>query len=68
MNNLSLKDALDIDDDNIRTSQEAVSGNRLESRIRIVKTDSNGDLIPLEKLEVEGYVNMRILYVFLLLM
>ncbi|KAE8408942.1 DUF890 domain protein [Aspergillus pseudonomiae] len=46
--------ATDIDDDNIRTSQEAVSGNRLESRIRIVKTDSNGDLIPLEKLEVEG--------------
>ncbi|OGM50796.1 DUF890 domain protein [Aspergillus bombycis] len=46
--------ATDIDDDNIRTSQEAVSGNRLESRIRIVKTDCNGDLIPLDKLEVEG--------------
>ncbi|KNG86480.1 hypothetical protein ANOM_005068 [Aspergillus nomiae NRRL 13137] len=46
--------ATDIDDDNIRTSQETVSGNRLDSRIRIVKTDSNGDLIPLEKLEVEG--------------
>ncbi|GAB1203672.1 hypothetical protein APSETT445_002309 [Aspergillus pseudonomiae] len=53
-NRLCPPDALDIDDDNIRTSQEAVSGNRLESRIRIVKTDSNGDLIPLEKLEVEG--------------
>ncbi|RAQ74312.1 DUF890 domain protein [Aspergillus flavus] len=46
--------ATDIDDENIRTSQEAVSGNNLDSRIRVVKTDTSGDLIPLDKLEVEG--------------
>ncbi|KAE8375975.1 DUF890 domain protein [Aspergillus bertholletiae] len=45
--------ATDIDDDNIRTSQEAVSGNKLESRIRIVKADPSGDLISFDKLEVE---------------
>ncbi|KAE8137874.1 DUF890 domain protein [Aspergillus pseudotamarii] len=46
--------ATDIDDDNIRTSREAVSGNKLESRIRIAKTDPSGALIPLNKLKVEG--------------
>ncbi|KAE8360555.1 DUF890 domain protein [Aspergillus caelatus] len=46
--------ATDIDDDNIRTSREAVSKNKLESRIRIAKTDPSGALIPLDKLEVEG--------------
>ncbi|KAE8166707.1 DUF890 domain protein [Aspergillus tamarii] len=46
--------ATDIDDDNIRTSREAVSGNKFESRIRIAKTDPSGALIPLDKLELEG--------------
>ncbi|KAE8354119.1 DUF890 domain protein [Aspergillus coremiiformis] len=46
--------ATDIDDDNIRTSQETVSANKLESRILIVKTDLSGSLIPLDKLEVKA--------------
>ncbi|KAB8234106.1 DUF890 domain protein [Aspergillus alliaceus] len=45
--------ATDIDDDNIRTSQEAVSANELDSRIRIIKTDPSDSLISLKKLEVE---------------
>ncbi|KAF7595263.1 hypothetical protein BBP40_006763 [Aspergillus hancockii] len=45
---------IDIDNDNIRTSQESVAANELESRIRIVKTDPSDSLISLEKLEVEA--------------
>jgi tRNA G26 N,N-dimethylase Trm1 len=40
----------DIDSNNIRTSQHNVALNNLESRIRIVHSDPNGPLIPLEKL------------------
>lgn len=68
MNNVTLTDTLDIDDDNIRTSREAVSGNKFESRIRIAKTDPSGALIPLDKLELEGYVDLQISYVLLFLM
>ncbi|KAJ5558606.1 hypothetical protein N7461_002578 [Penicillium sp. DV-2018c] len=42
--------ATDIDSNNIRTSQHNVALNNLESRIRIVHSDPNGPLIPLEKL------------------
>ncbi|OQE25960.1 hypothetical protein PENFLA_c007G04548 [Penicillium flavigenum] len=42
--------ATDIDSNNIRTSQHNVALNDLESRIRIVHSDPNGPLIPLEKL------------------
>ncbi|OQE87597.1 hypothetical protein PENNAL_c0019G09220 [Penicillium nalgiovense] len=40
----------DIDSNNIRTSQHNLALNNLESRIRIVHSDPNGPLIPLEKL------------------
>jgi hypothetical protein len=40
----------DIDSNNIRTSLHNVALNNLESRIRIVHSDPNGPLIPLEKL------------------
>ncbi|CAG8182343.1 unnamed protein product [Penicillium nalgiovense] len=42
--------ATDIDSNNIRTSQHNLALNNLESRIRIVHSDPNGPLIPLEKL------------------
>ncbi|KAJ5836328.1 hypothetical protein N7447_002354 [Penicillium robsamsonii] len=42
--------ATDIDSNNIRTSQHNVALNNLESRIRIVDSDPDGPLFPLEKL------------------
>ncbi|KAL4974273.1 hypothetical protein BDW66DRAFT_140457 [Aspergillus desertorum] len=45
--------ATDIDDENIRTSTETVKMNNLESRIRIMKTSADSDLIPLNTLGVE---------------
>ncbi|PLB42700.1 DUF890 domain protein [Aspergillus candidus] len=44
--------ATDIDDNNIRTSRKNVSANGLESRIQIVETNPDDDLIPLAKLGV----------------
>ncbi|KAJ5958884.1 uncharacterized protein N7479_006034 [Penicillium vulpinum] len=42
--------ATDIDLNNLRTSQHNVSLNNLESRIRIIRSDPDGPLFPLEKL------------------
>ncbi|KAJ5360129.1 hypothetical protein N7517_009320 [Penicillium concentricum] len=42
--------ATDIDSNNIRTSQHNVALNNLESRIRILHSDPDGPLFPLEKL------------------
>ncbi|KAL4992743.1 hypothetical protein BDW68DRAFT_148726 [Aspergillus falconensis] len=46
--------ATDIDDENIKTSTETVKMNNLESRIRIMKTSADGDIIPLNTLGVES--------------
>ncbi|CAG7942070.1 unnamed protein product [Penicillium olsonii] len=40
----------DIDPGNIRTAQENVALNELESRIRIIESDPDGPLFPLEKI------------------
>ncbi|KAL4760859.1 DUF890 domain protein [Aspergillus foveolatus] len=45
--------ATDIDDENIKSSTETVKANNLESRIRIVKTSTDNDLISLNTLGVE---------------
>ncbi|KAL4905167.1 hypothetical protein BDW74DRAFT_185245 [Aspergillus multicolor] len=45
--------ASDIDDENIRTSTRTVQANNLDSRIRIVKTSPDDDLISLSTLGVE---------------
>jgi 23S rRNA (adenine1618-N6)-methyltransferase len=45
--------ATDIDDENIKNSTETVKTNKLESRIRIVKTSTDSDLISLNTLGVE---------------
>ncbi|OJJ72350.1 hypothetical protein ASPBRDRAFT_42038 [Aspergillus brasiliensis CBS 101740] len=46
--------ATDIDNDNIRTSRETVSANKLDSRIEIIQTDPKDELIPLDtKLNVD---------------
>ncbi|RDW83721.1 DUF890 domain protein [Aspergillus mulundensis] len=45
--------ASDIDDDNIKTSTQTIQANNLDSRIRIVKTSPDGDLISLGTLGVE---------------
>ncbi|KAJ5874602.1 uncharacterized protein N7529_003032 [Penicillium soppii] len=42
--------ATDIDPDNLRTSQHNVTLNNLDSRIRIINSDPDGPLFPLEKL------------------
>ncbi|KAJ5345232.1 hypothetical protein N7452_003236 [Penicillium brevicompactum] len=42
--------ATDIDPNNIRTAQQNVALNGLESRIRIIDSSSDGPLFPLEKL------------------
>lgn len=48
---------IDVDDDNVRTSQKTVAMNGLESRIQVIKTDAAGELIPLNtKIEIEVYV------------
>lgn len=39
----------DIDQNNVRTAQQNVKLNRLESRIRVMKTEPQDLLIPLEK-------------------
>lgn len=41
----------DIDEHNARTANENVKLNQLESRIRVIKTDPESPLFPLEKLE-----------------
>jgi len=41
---------IDIDRDNIRTSQQNVALNGLESRIQIINSDPDGPLFPLDKL------------------
>jgi hypothetical protein len=41
---------IDIDPDNLRTSQHNVTLNNLDSRIRIINSDPDGPLFPLEKL------------------
>ncbi|KAE8145564.1 DUF890 domain protein [Aspergillus avenaceus] len=46
--------ATDIDDNNVQTSQEAVSANKLQSRIRVVQTKSSDNLFSIEKLGVNG--------------
>lgn len=44
----------DIDNDNIRTSRDTVSKNKLDSRIEIIQTDPKDELIPLDtKLNVD---------------
>ncbi|GAT19611.1 DUF890 domain protein [Aspergillus luchuensis] len=44
----------DIDNDNIRTSRDTVSANKLDSRIEIIQTDPKDELIPLDtKLNVD---------------
>ncbi|BCR94884.1 DUF890 domain protein [Aspergillus luchuensis] len=46
--------ATDIDNDNIRTSRDTVSANKLDSRIEIIQTDPKDELIPLDtKLNVD---------------
>ncbi|OJZ90329.1 hypothetical protein ASPFODRAFT_28840 [Aspergillus luchuensis CBS 106.47] len=40
--------ATDIDNDNIRTSRDTVSANKLDSRIEIIQTDPKDELIPLD--------------------
>jgi hypothetical protein len=44
---------IDIDPDNIRTSQQNVTLNDLESRIQIITSDPDGPLFPLERLNHE---------------
>ncbi|CAG7960005.1 unnamed protein product [Penicillium salamii] len=46
--------ATDIDPGNIHTARENVALNELESRIRIIESDPDGPLFPLEKLGREG--------------
>lgn len=41
--------ASDIDENNVRTSQQNVKLNQLESRIRIMKTDPKDYLFPFEQ-------------------
>lgn len=41
--------ASDIDENNVRTSQQNVELNQLESRIRIIQTDPKEYLFPLEQ-------------------
>lgn len=53
---LDVANNTDIDENNIRTSNEAASSNKLASRIQVMKTDPNDELIPLEKLETKMYV------------
>jgi hypothetical protein len=48
---------IDIDPDNIRTSQHNVALNNLESRIQIIKSDPDGPIFPLEKLGRETSVS-----------
>jgi 23S rRNA (adenine1618-N6)-methyltransferase len=48
----------DIDDENIKNSTETVKTNKLESRIRIVKTSTDSDLISLNTLGVERYCKL----------
>ncbi|KAJ5247815.1 hypothetical protein N7468_002798 [Penicillium chermesinum] len=43
--------ATDIDENNIRTSKENVALNQLQSRIRIIQTDPQDSLFPLDKLQ-----------------
>ncbi|KAI2975231.1 hypothetical protein CBS147323_1101 [Aspergillus niger] len=46
--------ATDIDKDNIRTSRDTISKNKLDSRIEIIQTDPKDELIPLDtKLNVD---------------
>ncbi|GLA47915.1 hypothetical protein AnigIFM63604_002855 [Aspergillus niger] len=46
--------ATDIDNDNIRTSRDTISKNKLDSRIEIIQTDPKDELIPLDtKLNVD---------------
>ncbi|KAL4940127.1 hypothetical protein BDV06DRAFT_224369 [Aspergillus oleicola] len=45
--------ASDIDDENIKTSTRTVKANKLDSRIRIVKTSPDDALIPLRTLDIE---------------
>ncbi|OJJ07081.1 hypothetical protein ASPVEDRAFT_141676 [Aspergillus versicolor CBS 583.65] len=45
--------ASDIDNENIRTSKHTIKANKLESRIRAVKTSSSDDLVPLDTVGVE---------------
>lgn len=54
---------IDIDPNNIRTAQQNVALNGLESRIRIMESSSDGPLFPLEKLGHERCVpsNMSVL-------
>lgn len=46
----------DIDDGNIQTATRTVSANGLESRIQIIKTDSNSELIPFKQSGVVRFV------------
>lgn len=41
--------SLEIDENNARTAEQNVKLNELESRIRIVRTDSKDPLFPLDK-------------------
>lgn len=50
----------DIDDENVKSSKRNVTLNKLDSRIRIVKTDATDGLIPLnDKTGVERYACMH---------
>lgn len=51
---------IDIDPGNINTARENVALNQLESRIRIIESDPDGPLFPLEKLGREGWVSQDI--------
>ncbi|KAJ5099360.1 hypothetical protein N7532_006361 [Penicillium argentinense] len=46
--------ATDIDENNVSTAQKNVKLNHLESRIRVIKTDTKDLLFPLEKIEKES--------------
>lgn len=47
---------IDIDHGNIQTATKTVSTNGLESRIQIIKTDPNSELIPFKQSGVERFV------------
>lgn len=50
---------VDIDDENVQNAQKTVSANNLESRIKITQTDPSSELIPLQKLGHERFVQQR---------
>lgn len=50
---VDIANAADIDEENVQTSQNTAAMNKLDSRIRILKTDADDELIPLRLLDTK---------------